>query len=69
MHYFLLYFVTTPLHVPGSYLTRHQEAKCITRLSAGLGENFLLTQARRQSLQIVKEVPVPHYTLRLLMMG
>jgi hypothetical protein len=28
MHYFSLYFVTTPLHVLGPFTAYHQEAKC-----------------------------------------
>jgi hypothetical protein len=29
MHYFSLYFVTTPLHISGPFVAHHQEAECI----------------------------------------
>jgi hypothetical protein len=51
---FLLYFVTTPVHDSGSFLAHHQETKTTGPQTVDLK---------------VKEVPLPHYTLGLLMMG
>jgi hypothetical protein len=69
MHYFLLYIVTTPLRVSGSFLAHHQEAECTMRQ----WYFFLLLKqlsAGPQTVALnVKEVPLPHHTLGLLMMA
>jgi hypothetical protein len=49
MHYFLLYYITTSVHVSNTFVDHHQEAECIMwrtvlvlllkRLSAGLDED------------------------------
>jgi hypothetical protein len=54
MHYLLLYLVTTPLRVSGSFLAHHQEAKSTGPQTVALK---------------VKEIPLSHYTLGHLMMG